>query len=140
MNPFQDQAEVMKAYGQTVGFINPDQGMAYYRMMIEEMAEFQLAFTKTLIDVEYTEDQANEIIAEIFDGCIDLIVVTIGFMHSMGLPAEAGWREVMQSNLSKIDPETGFVKRREDGKVLKPAGYKPPDLLSLIKSTLKEAQ
>lgn len=140
MNPFRDQAEVMKAYGQTVGFINPDQGMAYYRMMIEEMAEFQLAFTKTLIDVEYTEDQANEIIAEIFDGCIDLIVVTIGFMHSMGLPAEAGWREVMQSNLSKIDPETGFVKRREDGKVLKPAGYKPPDLLSLIKSNLKEAQ
>lgn len=140
MNPFRDQAEVMKAYGQTVGFINPDQGMAYYRMMIEEMAEFQLAFTKTLIDVEYTEDQANEIIAEVFDGCIDLIVVTIGFMHSMGLPAEAGWREVMQSNLSKIDPETGFVKRREDGKVLKPAGYKPPDLLSLIKSNLKEAQ
>lgn len=140
MNPFKDQAEVMKAYGQTVGFINPDQGMAYYRMMIEEMAEFQLAFTKTLIDVEYTEDQANEIIAEVFDGCIDLIVVTIGFLHSMGLPAEAGWREVMQSNLSKIDPETGFVKRREDGKVLKPAGYKPPDLLSLIKSNLKEAQ
>lgn len=140
MNPFRDQAEVMKAYGQTVGFINPDQGMAYYRMMIEEMAEFQLAFTKTLLDVDYTEEQCNEIIAEIFDGCIDLIVVTIGFMHSMGLPAEAGWREVMQSNLSKIDPETGFVKRREDGKVLKPAGYKPPDLLSLIKSTLKEKQ
>jgi predicted HAD superfamily Cof-like phosphohydrolase len=140
MNPFQDQAEVMKAYGQTVGFINPDQGMAYYRMMIEEMAEYQQAFTKTLLDVDYTEEQCNEIIAEIFDGCIDLIVVTIGFMHSMGLPVEAGWREVMQSNLSKIDPETGFVKRREDGKVLKPAGYKPPDLLSLIKSTLKEAQ
>lgn len=140
MNPFKDQAEVMKAYGQTVGFINPDQGMAYYRMMIEEMAEFQLAFTKTLLDVDYTEEQCNEIIAEIFDGCIDLIVVTIGFMHSMGLPAEAGWREVMQSNLSKIDPETGFVKRREDGKVLKPAGYKPPDLLSLIKSNLKEMQ
>ena len=140
MNPFKDQAEVMKAYGQTVGFINPDQGMAYYRMMIEEMAEFQLAFTKIFVGVEYTEDQANEIIAEIFDGCIDLIVVTIGFMHSMGMPSEAGWREVMQSNLSKIDPETGFVKRREDGKVLKPAGYKPPDLLSLIKSNLKEMQ
>ena len=124
----------MLAYGQTVGLINPDQSMAYYRMMIEEMAEFQLAFTKTLIDTEYTEDQVHEIVAEMLDGCIDLVVVTIGFMHSMGFPTEAAWREVMQSNLSKIDPETGLVKRREDGKVLKPPGYKPPDLKSLIKS------
>jgi hypothetical protein len=34
----------------------------------------------------------------------------------------------MRSNLSKIDRETGMVRKREDGKVLKPITYSPPDL------------
>jgi hypothetical protein len=32
----------------------------------------------------------------------------------------AGWDEVVRSNMAKIDPRTGVVNKREDGKVLKP--------------------
>jgi predicted HAD superfamily Cof-like phosphohydrolase len=43
-----------------------------------------------------------------------------------------GWKEVIRSNMAKVDPETGFVKKRADGKILKPEGWTPPDLASLI--------
>jgi predicted HAD superfamily Cof-like phosphohydrolase len=34
----------------------------------------------------------------------------------------------MQTNFAKIDPETGKVKKREDGKVLKPDNWIGPKL------------
>jgi hypothetical protein len=34
----------------------------------------------------------------------------------------------MRSNFAKVDKETGKVVKREDGKVLKPDGWTPPDL------------
>jgi predicted HAD superfamily Cof-like phosphohydrolase len=34
----------------------------------------------------------------------------------------------MQTNFAKIDPATGKVRKREDGKVLKPEGWQPPNL------------
>ena len=51
----------------------------------------------------------------------------------MGADAEGAWNEVLKTNLSKIDETTGKVIKREDGKVLKPEGWEPPNLvLSLI--------
>jgi hypothetical protein len=34
----------------------------------------------------------------------------------------------MATNFAKIDRETGKVRKREDGKVLKPTGWHPPVL------------
>ena len=62
------------------------------------------------------------------------MVVTIGAIHSLGVDGEGAWAEVMRSNLDKIDPITGFVKKREDGKVLKPEGWKPPELDQFIQT------
>ena len=41
---------------------------------------------------------------------------------------EGAWKEVMDTNFAKIDKETGKVRKREDGKVLKPEGWKEPKL------------
>jgi predicted HAD superfamily Cof-like phosphohydrolase len=57
---------------------------------------------------------------------IDILVVTIGAIHSAGFDAEGAWKEVMSTNFAKIDRETGKVRKREDGKVLKPTGWHPP--------------
>jgi predicted HAD superfamily Cof-like phosphohydrolase len=65
---------------------------------------------------------------EALDALIDILVVTIGAIHSMGADGEGAWKEVMRSNFAKIDHDTGRVRKREDGKVLKPVGWTPPDL------------
>jgi predicted HAD superfamily Cof-like phosphohydrolase len=51
----------------------------------------------------------------------------------MGADGEAAWNEVLRSNLSKIDPETGkVIKRESDGKVLKPSFYIGPELEAFV--------
>jgi predicted HAD superfamily Cof-like phosphohydrolase len=67
------------------------------------------------------------------DALIDILVVTIGAIHSLGVDAEGAWKEVMRTNFAKIDHETGKVRKREDGKVLKPLGWTPPELEQFIK-------
>ena len=42
-------------------------------------------------------------------------------------------KEVMDTNFAKIDSETGKVRKREDGKVLKPEGWKAPELAQFVK-------
>jgi len=65
---------------------------------------------------------------EQLDALIDILVVTVGAIHSMGADGEEAWKEVMSTNFAKIDRETGKVRKREDGKVLKPVGWTPPNL------------
>jgi predicted HAD superfamily Cof-like phosphohydrolase len=89
-----------------------------------------------LITEEYDELRvalANRNQLETLDALVDILVVTIGAIHSMGSDAEGAWREVMANNLSKIDRATGYVKRRADGKVLKPDTWKPPELEKFLK-------
>jgi predicted HAD superfamily Cof-like phosphohydrolase len=51
----------------------------------------------------------------------------------MGADGEGAWKEVMRSNFDKIDARTGQVRKREDGKVLKPVGWKAPELAQFVK-------
>jgi predicted HAD superfamily Cof-like phosphohydrolase len=121
-NPFRDQEKFMKACGQTVGDIN--------------QAQFKLYCD--LIDEEYNDELKAAIAAndrvEQLDALIDILVVTIGAIHSGGFDAEGAWKEVMNTNFAKIDKDTGLVRKREDGKVLKPIGWKAPELTSFVKS------
>ena len=74
---------------------------------------------------------------ETVDALVDILVVTIGALHSMGADAEGAWKEVMRTNFAKIDKETGKVRKREDGKVLKPLGWTPPDLKAFVTKETK---
>jgi predicted HAD superfamily Cof-like phosphohydrolase len=76
-----------------------------------------------LLEATLSDDRVEQL-----DALIDILVVTIGAIHSMGADAEGAWREVMSTNFAKIDKETGKVRKREDGKVLKPTGWHPPVL------------
>jgi predicted HAD superfamily Cof-like phosphohydrolase len=71
---------------------------------------------------------------EQLDALIDILVVTAGALHSLGVNAEGAWKEVMRSNFDKIDSITGRVKKREDGKVLKPENWEPPRLAKFVRS------
>ena len=89
-----------------------------------------------LIDEEYQELQdalgADDKVEQL-DALVDILVVTMGAIRSGGFDGEGAWKEVMDTNFAKIDPETGKVRKREDGKVLKPEGWTPPDLSPYVK-------
>ena len=120
---FTDVTVFMTAAGQSVPPFNAnrsDQSDLYMKLIQEEYTE--------LMDAEAVSDDA-----EICDACFDLMWVIIGYMKSRGWNCEEIWDEGAQSNLSKIDSATGKVKKREDGKILKPEGWKPPDFAKFVK-------
>lgn len=138
MNLFADQKKFMDITGQKPG---EDMVNLYMDLVTEELQELYEAFG------------AGDNVG-MADGCIDLIYVTIGLLHSMGLEPQALWNEVQRSNMSKFLVEacvfcgtkgcehcngTGeFFKvlRREDGKILKGPKYSPPDLASIVAEQL----
>lgn len=88
-----------------------------------------------LITEEYTElkdaIEANDRLEQL-DALVDILVVTMGAIRAGGFDGEGAWKEVMRTNFAKIDPETGKVRKREDGKVLKPEGWTAPQLEKFI--------
>jgi predicted HAD superfamily Cof-like phosphohydrolase len=118
MNPFRDQEKFMRACDQSV---------------TGDQAQFDMYIS--LIEEEFKELQEAPDDTETLDALIDILVVTIGAIHSMGADGEGAWKEVMSTNFAKIDRETGKVRKREDGKVLKPVGWTPPDLKPFLKKT-----
>jgi predicted HAD superfamily Cof-like phosphohydrolase len=119
MNTFRDQEKFMRACDQTVGELNEAQYKLYLDLMEEEWKELQVALA--------SKDRVEQL-----DALLDFIVVTTGAIHSAGFDGEGGWKEVMSTNFAKIDKETGKVRKREDGKVLKTLGWTPPDLKPFV--------
>ncbi len=117
---FTDVMMFMKAVDQTCGIDNESQASLYRKLIVEEFWEFKAAFD--------AKDDVEQI-----DACFDMIWVIIGFMHSRGWNCDAIWDEGAKSNLAKIDSKTGKVLKREDGKVMKPEGWKPPDFSKFLK-------
>ena len=69
---------------------------------------------------------------EQLDALVDILVVTMGAIRAAGWDGEGAWKEVMDTNFAKIDPTTGKVIKREDGKVLKPEGWQAPQLAQFV--------
>ena len=120
MNVFRDQEKFMRACDQTVDEYNQEQYDLYITLIEEEFKELKEAIV-------------NNDLVEQLDALEDILVVTIGAINSMGAEGEGAWTEVMNTNFAKIDKDTGKVRKREDGKVLKPLGWTPPDLKPFVK-------
>jgi len=95
------------------------QANLYMALVMEEYKELVYAF-------------GNRNMVEIADACADLKWVIEGLEHTLQIPQQEVWNEVARSNLAKIS-EGGKILKREDGKVLKPEGWTPPDIKSIIR-------
>lgn len=120
MNTRNDVADFMKAGDHLV---KPDigtfdqQSMLYFSLVKEEFEEL-------------CEAVKNYDMVETADACADLIWVIEGLCHSLGIPLQNVWNEVSRSNMSKtVD---GKLIKREDGKVLKPDTYSPPNIFNVL--------
>jgi predicted HAD superfamily Cof-like phosphohydrolase len=115
-NPFADIDKFHKACDQIPSIEN-------YKMYLNLIDEEY----KELNDALITDNRLEQL-----DALVDILVVTMGAIRAGGFDSEGAWNEVMQTNFAKIDKETGKVRKRNDGKVLKPDGWNPPDLKPYI--------
>ena len=116
---FTDVATFMTAGEQTVGKENLEQSNLYLELIKEEYQE--------LLDARQINDDVLTI-----DACFDIMWVVVGYMLSRGWDCERIWDEGALSNLRKIDTKTQKILKREDGKILKPDGWKPPNFDKFI--------
>jgi predicted HAD superfamily Cof-like phosphohydrolase len=98
----------------------PENATLYGKLIGEEFDEF--------MEAAYANDNIEKL-----DACMDMIWVILGYCYMKGWDVDGAWKEVARSNLSKINPVTGKVIKREDGKVLKPEGWTPPSLKQFTK-------
>lgn len=97
----------------------------------EEFAEFLGSHRR-----EYTDDGLyHELVdvdtIEYADALADLVYVCFGSALEAGINLNAVLEEVHASNLRKIWPD-GKVHYREDGKVVKPADWTPPNIKEVL--------
>lgn len=140
-NPLSDTAAVaqmMRALDQQVRTTPcadvPDaERLLRARLVLEEALELvdALGFTTGLDDagnvavLTPSGGPAPADLVECADALADLTVVVKGTGHTMGIPVDAAFDVVHATNMAKVGPD-GKVTRRDDGKVLKPAGWQPP--------------
>jgi predicted HAD superfamily Cof-like phosphohydrolase len=97
----------------------------------EENAKLYFNLIKEEFEELMTANRDNDEI-ERLDACMDLIWVVLGYCISKGYDVKGAWNEVALTNLRKIDKVTGKVIKNEAGKVMKPEGWKPPDLSKFV--------
>ena len=116
-NPFKDIDKFHTACDQEP---SQENYAMYTKLIGEELGELMSAIV--------LEDRVEQI-----DALTDILVVTLGAIRTGGFDGEGAWKEVMDTNFAKIDPDTGKVRKREDGKVLKPEGWRAPELAQFVK-------
>jgi predicted HAD superfamily Cof-like phosphohydrolase len=72
-------------------------------------------------------------LVEIADALTDILYVTYGMAHALGIPIDECFAEVQASNMSKLG-EDGKPIYREDGKVMKGPSYFKPDLKNVLQT------
>ena len=114
--------DFMEAMGQDVNVVPswPDEETQRLRVdLIEE----------ELDELHYAID--NKDMVEIADALGDLLYVVYGAGHAFGIDLDECFKEIHASNMSKLGPDGKPIKR-EDGKVLKPDTFFPPDLKTIL--------
>lgn len=125
MNNQKDVTEFMAAADQYIG----------KTPHLDENNEAQARLYIDLIDEEFRELCDGFIrrhIGDIADGGADLVWVVQGLFTTLGIDFNKVWEEVRASNMSKVS-DNGKIKKREDGKILKPETYFKPDIERVLK-------
>jgi predicted HAD superfamily Cof-like phosphohydrolase len=103
--------------------LSPEEFMFRYRLIQEEAHEFGDAWAKG--------DLPGQV-----DAICDLIYVTVGAAHYMGVDLDAHWAIVQRANMAKVrasGPNDPLGKRGSALDVVKPPGWTPPDHSPLLR-------
>ena len=89
-----------------------------YALIKEELEELKIAME-------------NKDLLEVADALTDILYVTYGAGHAFGINLDECFKEVQNSNMSKLD-ENGKPIYNEAGKVMKGQKYFKPDLTKFV--------
>ena len=78
----------------------------------------------------------NELIAEQSDAFVDIWYYSLNCMAKQGVNLSKIFDLVHNANMAKRDPLTGKFIKREDGKIIKPKGWKAPDVKAEIEKQM----
>lgn len=95
--------------------------------------KFRVDFMQEELD-EIVEGFGENDLAKVADGLVDLVYVALGTAELMGLPWEELWDEVQRANMQKkraLRPEDS--RRFSAYDVVKPDGWRPPDIEGVLK-------
>ncbi len=110
------------------------------RLIMEEVThELMTALTQLSVGrhMNYTDKLA--LLAEIVDGIVDGKYVLDQLGNCLGFPLNAVFDEIQRTNMAKAqlqDDGTYKIIRRADGKILKPEGWTPPNILAILENEL----
>lgn len=88
---------------------------------------------------EYLLGESTNDIAEIADALGDMAYIIWGTALEYGIPLDEVIAEIHRANMSKLQAD-GTPLMRADGKVLRAAGYTPPDVAGIIDRAYFRAQ
>ena len=135
---------------QTPQVMNRDQVLFITRMVISEMDELLCTISENaeerralLQEAVQTRDPCknfkesykteDELVAAQFDALVDAWYYSLNVSARHGVNLSKIFDVVHQANMAKRDPATGkFLRRESDGKIIKPAGWKSPDIAAEI--------
>ena len=97
----------------------------------EDMIEMRIKLLREEVE-EYAEAARAGDMVEVLDALADFGYILAGTIinHGMQHIYDDAFNEVHRSNMAKL--VDGKVIRREDGKVLKPEGWQPPQLAQFL--------
>ncbi len=122
MSNFESVKKFMTVFGQEVKekaeFPNPKITSLRYELIKEELDEFKDAIEK-------------KDIKEVADALTDILYVTYGAGHAFGINLDECFKEVQNSNMSKLGAD-GKPIYNDKGKVMKGPNYFKPDFKKFV--------
>jgi predicted HAD superfamily Cof-like phosphohydrolase len=122
MSNFNKVKTFMETFGQEVktkpSFSTVKINSLRYDLIKEELDELKVAMK-------------NNDLLEVADALTDILYVTYGAGHALGIDLDKCFEEVQNSNMSKLD-ESGKPIYNESGKVMKGPNYFKPNLNKFI--------
>ena len=85
-----------------------------------------------------TEAERMEQLAEQGDAFVDIWYYSLNAACKKGINLSAIFNLVHEANMAKRDPATGQFLKRADGKIIKPKGWKAPDIAAEMARQIKE--
>ena len=122
MSNFRKVEVFMKTFGQEVK-ANPS-------FSTEKINKLRIELIKEELE-ELVEAMKNKDLLEVADALTDILYVTYGAGHALGVDLDKCFDEVQNSNMSKLD-ENGKPIYNETGKVMKGPNYFKPDLSKFV--------